>query len=297
MSWRSALVVVVLGVVLLLGFGAPAEGQTLDRIVTRYQLESSTWLERMLPVAQATFALLAALELAVSGILWGLRRTSFDQILGAAIPKFLLLSFLFTLISAFPLFLPYITRGFEWAGQTASGSSAVNPTEVLDLGIEISTEVLHALPAISGYHVVGIVVTTVSALLILLAYAAIAAQLVLVLVETTIVLSGGILFLGFAGFRGTAGFADNFLNWSFHVGIKIFLLYLLVGVGVSISHTWASELATAASRDVFAAVEEVLGGAIVFLLLTWKIPHTVASHLSSGATFRLQDALRAGSEG
>lgn len=298
MSRRALWVITLIGGVgVVLLWPAPVSAQALDRIVNTYQVQSASWLQRMLPVAQATFALLAAIEFAISGLLWGLRRSSFDQILAAAIPKFLLLSFLFTLISAFPLFLPYISRGFEWAGQTASGESVVNPTEVLNLGIELSTQILHAIPGISGFHIVGMIVTAFASLVILLAYAAIAAQLVLVLVESYIVLSGGILFLGFAGFRGTATFADNYLNWAFHVGIKIFLLYLLVGVGVSISHSWVSELEVLIERDVFAAVEAVLGGALVFLVLVWKIPHTVASHLSSGATFRLQDALRGGHEG
>jgi len=272
----------------------PASAQVLDSIVTGYQGFAGVWLQRMLPIAQGTFALLAAIEFAISGLVWGLRRDGLDQILAEALKKFLLLSFLFALISAFPLFVPQITRGFETAGQRASGLTVVNPSEVFAIGTELASQILLSIGSLAGFHPVGSVVATVTALVVVIAFASIAAQLVLILVETTIVLSGGILFLGFAGFRGTATFADNYLTWSFHVGIKIFLLYLLVGVGSSISSTWSLLLPGAILTGGWQPLFEVLGGSLIFSLLVWRIPNTVASHLTQGASFRLHDALRGG---
>ncbi|HXU44465.1 MAG TPA: P-type conjugative transfer protein TrbL [Thermoanaerobaculia bacterium] len=287
---RIALAAGVLG----LATAAPASAQLLDAIVSSYQSSSGLWLQRMLPIAQGTFALLAAIELAISGLLWGLRRDSIDQILGEALKKFLLLSFLFALISAFPLFVPMITHGFEAAGQVASGQTVVNPSGVLAIGIELATQILLSVGSLSSFYPVGSTVASFTALIVVLAFASIAAQLVLVLVETTIVLSGGILFLGFAGFRGTASFADNYLTWSFHVGIKIFLLYLLVGVGSSVAATWAELLPATLLVNGWQPLFEVLGGALIFALLVWRIPTTVAAHLTQGASFRLHDALRGG---
>ena len=68
-------------------------------------------------------------------------------------------------------------------------------------------------------------------LVILFSYVSIAAQLVIVLVESFIVVSGGALCLGFAGNRVTADLADNYILYSFHVGIRVFFLYLLTAVG------------------------------------------------------------------
>src|SRR5260370_10141870 len=77
-----------------------------------------------------------------------------------------------------------------------------------------------------------------AALIIALAYVAIAAQLVLVLIESYVVLGGGVLFLGFSAFRGTAAFAENLIAYTFGVGIKVFLLYLIVGLGSQIAKSW-----------------------------------------------------------
>src|SRR6202035_2496260 len=78
----------------------------------------------------------------------------------------------------------------------------------------------------------------IAAFLVAMSYTAIAAQLVLVLVESYVVLGGGVLFLGFAAFRGTAGFAENLIAYTFGIGIKIFLLYLIVGLGTQIARGW-----------------------------------------------------------
>src|SRR2546426_12357578 len=79
------------------------------------------------------------------------------------------------------------------------------------------------------------VFAALAALIIALAYVVIAAQLALVLIESYIVLGGGVLFLGFAAFRGTAAFADNLIAYTFGVGVKVFLLYLIVGLGSQIA--------------------------------------------------------------
>jgi type IV secretory pathway TrbL component len=81
-------------------------------LVRDYQTAAGSWLERIVPVAERTFALLATLELAVSGLWWALGREGLDAAFAALLRKFVLLSFLFSLIYLFPLWVPAITRGF-----------------------------------------------------------------------------------------------------------------------------------------------------------------------------------------
>src|SRR5258708_18818630 len=70
-----------------------------------------------------------------------------------------------------------------------------------------------------------------SAFLLALCFMVVAAQLTLVIIESYIVLGAGGLFLGFAAFRGSASFAENLIAYAFDVGLKIFFLYLVVGIG------------------------------------------------------------------
>jgi type IV secretion system protein TrbL len=167
---------------------------------------------------------------------------------------------------------------------------------VLDLGITIASNMLLSLDAVGFLrNPTGNIVGAAAALLVIVAYAGIAAQLCLALVETYVVLTGGCLFLGFAAFRGTAGLAEGYILYAFQTGARIYLLYLLLGVGTALSREWAGlTFATggpAGTPPSLALHFQVLAGALVFCLLVWKVPSGVAARLTQGASLRLGEAL------
>ena len=219
---------------------------------------------------------------------------SADAILRGVVRKFLLLGLFYTLIAFFPAYVPYITYGFEQAGQRASGELAVSPSAVIDQGIYV-TAVLFDNVSTAGFlaHPAGTLLYPIVALLVLLAYISIAAQLVLALVESYFVVTSGMLFLGFAGFRGTASLADNYLLYSFQVGTKIFLLYMLVAVGGDFTEEWSRNLLDVQpfTGETLRPTFEVLGGSLIYAFLVWRIPGHVAGFLTHNAQFRLRDAL------
>jgi type IV secretion system protein TrbL len=292
----------LLGVALFLALPAAARAQftpdagILDGVVRAYQDTSASWLGLIQPLAQRTFAILAALELAVSGIFWAVGRDGLDAVAVALLRKFILLAILFSLLSLLPLWLPSLTAGFEAAGQAASGTTAVNPSQILALGSTIASRMLLSL-GVFGLLVnpVGVLVGTFTAYFVILAFCLIAAQLCLTLVETYLVISGGALFLGFAGFRGTAPLAEGYLAYAFQVGAKIYLLYLLLGVGTGLAQQWAMlDFSPGGNPGAPSLLNhfQVLCGAIVFCLLVWYIPRTIASRLVQGLSFHLAAALR-----
>lgn len=71
------------------------------------------------------------------------------------------------------------------------------------------------------------------------------------MVESFIVIGPGILFLGFAGSRWTKFFTERYLSYLASVGVKLFVLYLIMGVGMGMRSG-----ATPSSRALFADLEE-----------------------------------------
>ena len=109
-----------------------------------------------------------------------------------------------------------------------------------------------------------------TALVVVIAFAIIAAQLLVALVESFIVIGAGILFIGFSGSRWTKFFTERYLSYVASVGVKLFVLYLIMGVGVSIAARWVPVI----ERGGFSPIPffYVMGGSLVFLFLTWHIP-------------------------
>jgi P-type conjugative transfer protein TrbL len=267
----------------------------LDGIADQYRDASRLWRPRLVPIAQQLFMLLASIEFVVSGIIWTLRKDSLDDIAAKFLLKFTLVAFLLALITSFTFWIPPIVNGFAAAGERAIGAGGtVSPSGIIDIGRETSLSILAALD-------VGVMLTNpamaiygaFAALIVALSYTAIAAMLVLVLVESYVVLGGGVLFLGFAAFRGTAGFAENLIAYTFGVGIKIFLLYLIVGLGSQIARGWIPLIQSSTFFGPASPLFQVVGGAVIFAVLAIRVPNAVASRLSGGSSFGIANALRA----
>ena len=274
---------------------AQTQQPVLDGIANQYRDASRLWRPRLIPIAQQLFMLLASIEFAVSGLVWALRHDRLDDIAAKFLLKFTLTAFLLALITGFTFWIPPIVNGFAAAGERAIGSSGtVSPSGIIDIGRETSLSILSALD-------VGVMLTNpamaiygaIAAFVVALAYTAIAAQLVLVLVESYVVLGGGVLFLGFAAFRGTAGFAENLIAYTFGIGIKIFLLYLIVGLGSQMARSWIPLIQSSSFFGPASPLFQVVGGSLIFAVLAIRVPNSVAARLSGTSTFGIAHALRA----
>ena len=274
---------------------AQTQQPVLDGIANQYRDASRLWRPRLVPIAQQLFMLLASIEFAVSGLIWALRHDRLDDIAAKFLLKFTLTAFLLALITSFTFWIPPIVNGFAAAGERAIGDvGTVSPSGIIDIGRETSLSILGALdvgvmlsnPAMAVYG-------AIAAFVVALAYTAIAAQLVLVLVESYVVLGGGVLFLGFAAFRGTAGFAENLISYTFGIGIKIFLLYLIVGLGTQMARSWIPLIHSSSFFGPASPLLQIVGGSMIFAVLAIRVPNSVAARLSGTSSFGIAQALRA----
>ncbi|MGH7619640.1 MAG: P-type conjugative transfer protein TrbL [Gemmatimonadaceae bacterium] len=274
---------------------APADAPVLDAIRRTYQTAARGWLPRLIPIAQRLFIVLAGLEFAVSGAVWALRRESLDDLAAKFLLKFALIAFLLALITGCEYWIPPLVNGFAVAGERAIGSSTtVSPSDVIDVGRENSMLIMKSLhasailsdPAMAIY-------AALSAFVLALSFMAVAAQLTLVMIESYIVLGAGVLFLGFAAFRGTASFAENLIAYSLHVGVKIFFLYLVVGIGTELARSWPALIASSDFFGPASPLFQVVGGALIFAVLAIAVPTTVAARLAVRPSIGIAHALRA----
>jgi type IV secretion system protein TrbL len=109
------------------------------------------------------------------------------------------------------------------------------------------------------------------------------------LVESFIVIGAGVLFLGFAGSRWTKFFTERYLSYIASIGVKLFVLYLIMGVGMGIAARWMPVL----ERGGFSPIPffYVMGGSLVFVFLTWHIPSVAGSMMAGAVSLSLADAV------
>jgi type IV secretion system protein TrbL len=125
-----------------------------------------------------------------------------------------------------------------------------------------------------------VLTSMICALGVVLAFAIIAGQLLITLVESYIVIGAGVFMLGFTGSRWTLVFGEKYVGYAVSIGIKLFMLELIVGLGFDLGQQWGSLFANGiAPPETYI---EVVGAALVFGFLAWQIPSLAAS-LMNGA--------------
>jgi type IV secretion system protein TrbL len=223
--------------------------------------------------------------------LYALRRDALDQIAAKFLLKFIVLSLVLMLITSAGYWLPPIVNGLASAGQTgAGGVTQLGPSGIVDLGIHIAFGLIDTtgLP-LSFASLEAALFAFASRVVITLAFITVAVTVILTWVEAYVALAGGVLFLGFGGMRATAQFAENYLTFLFYIGARLFLLYLLLGIGVSTIETQIASMPPAMTPT---QMGELLAMSLIFAVITLRVPMSMASRIASSSSFGIAHALK-----
>jgi type IV secretion system protein TrbL len=211
--------------------------------------------------------------------------------------KSLAFGFLYALIVNAPMWFSAIIQGFQQIGGQAAGIPDLSPSTVFNNGLAMFQTIYRGFGSLGWFHLtIASLIALVAGLIMFLSFALIAGQMLLALSEAYIGVGGGVLILGFSGSRWTIKFAEGFLGWIVGVGIKLFFLYLLVGVGMTIIAGWNAALTGWTVADPTLPLT-IAGGALIFMLLAWTIPNTAASVVGGAVSLNLSHAFEAAMAG
>jgi type IV secretion system protein TrbL len=262
----------------------------LNDIVRDYEAISTSWFSALGPIATRIFWILVAIQLTWSAIWWVIDREDGLAVVSSLLRQVVAIGFFYALLLNGGTWVPAVHQGFSQAGATASGLSDLSPTGVFDQGLALANKILNAtadLGLLDGFF--ASLVAGITAIVVVIAFAVIAAQLLVALVESFIVIGAGVLFLGFSGSRWTKFFTERYLSYIASIGVKLFVLYLIMGVGMGIAARWMPVL----ERGGFSPIPffYVMGGSLVFVFLTWHIPSVAGSMMAGAVSLSLADAV------
>ncbi len=269
----------------------------LDNIAQTFQWAGQRYMAIMQPFAEKIFLGLVLIEIIITCIHFLLDQDEPTRLLAEFVKKSLALGFLYALIVNAPFWFMAIIHGFEEVGGTAAGIPSLSPSTVFDNGLAMFQTIYRGFGSLGWFHLtIASLIALAAGLIMFLSFALIAGQMLLALSEAYVGIGGGVLLLGFSGSRWTIKFAEGFLGWIAGVGIKLFFLYLLVGVGMTITAGWNAALTGWTVADPTLPLT-IAGGAIIFMLLAWTIPNTAASIVGGGVALNLNHAFEAAMAG
>lgn len=269
----------------------------LDQVALDYQLASRMWVGRVLDATTSLFYWLALLEFTIAGIMYMIASPQArEEKAGRFLIKIMLISFVYMLITQSDYWIVRLVNSFAAVGEYAVGR-IMSPSEIVEYGTTLSGAVLRSVDVVGMLQNPPIVIyMSLTAFAVLVCYILIAAQVVLTLVQSYILLSCGIFFLAFGAFRATASLAENFLLSCIHIGIKLMLLYFVVGLGEPLTRRWAQLLRDDRFLTLdFSPILQVLAGVMILAFIVWYVPNKIASQITSGASLGLAAAIRGAS--
>jgi len=262
----------------------------LDNIGQTFQWAGQRYMAIMQPFAEKIFLGLVLIELIITCVHFLADQDEPTRLLAHLVKKSLALGFLYAMIVNAPIWFSAIIQGFQQIGGQAAGIPDLSPSTVFTNGLAMFQTIYRGFGSFGWFHVtIASLIALVAGLIMFLSFALIAGQMLLALSEAYVGLGGGVLLLGFSGSRWTIKFAEGFLGWIAGVGVKLLFLYLLVGVGMTITAGWNAALTGWTVADPTLPLT-IAGGALIFMLLTWRIPDTAASIVGGSVSLNLSHA-------
>src|SRR5579859_3437746 len=217
----------------------------LNQLVQDFQSHAAAWQGVLRADAIDLFWLLVAIDFVFMAIRLIFRGADFAEWLGEFVQQILFIGFFYALLTNSVTWATDIVNSLRQAANQASaaGGGMVNlhPADVLGIGVNIGQQALQQMSVLRPGAAVGLAIAGV---VIICCFALIAAWMILALVESYIVISAGVLFMGFGGSRWTKDIAITVIRYALSVGAKLFVMQLLVGIGESMLQSWLAGFTT-----------------------------------------------------
>lgn len=231
------------------------------------------------------FSLMIALVVALTGVQWAL--SPGRELLAAAFGKILLIGAFAYLINDWQALAETFQAGFIDLG-LAAGGGAMSRSEFLNPGAVLQTgwEIVRALgetpapvvnPIDVGGNLVDALILGLSMIGIMLAFAILALQIIVTLIEFKIVTLGGFILLPFGIWSKSAFLAERPLGYVVAAGLKV----LALAIVVSLASTIFEELQPTQNPDLYEALA-ILCASLLLAMLAIFIPSLAAALVTGG---------------
>ena len=267
---RSKTIILVGAALVLYSTGAAAQLTNqgmLDQVVNQFATRASSWQTVVMNAATWLFWTLGTISLVWTGGMMVLRKADIGEFFAEFVRFILFFGFFLWLLRNGPTFASSIIQSLQQLGEQASGTSSVTPSGIVDIGFMIWKQ---AITNLSIWSPVDSFVGTLMSAAIMLLLAAVAVNMLLILVSAWILMYAGIFFLGFGGSRWTSDMAINHYKTVLGVAVQLFAMVLLVGIGNDLLTGFYAQMNTGTLN--FQELGVMLVFCFALLMLVNKVP-------------------------
>lgn len=302
---------------------ALAQGM-LDTVVNSAAGASSGWMQQSLEFAKTLFFGLAGIEFAWAAVQLTLQKGELSDLAVGLLMKIITISFFSMVLISAPDWIPKIINSFKDAGTAVGNSSygttgstnmqtcasgTLSPSAVLDQGVCVSSKLTTAslermgvedgspdlLDVLSNFF--PMMILGLSSIVTLIGFVVLAIQLTITLIESFIVIGGGVLMLGFMGSRWTMNYGERFFGYAMSIGVKLFTLYLIIALGESFVNSLVNYIGQNIAENGTVSISTLLGtagGSLAYGAIGYLVPGLAGSMLNGSPSLSMSNVGQAG---
>ena len=258
----------------------------LDKIEGGFSGKAAAWGSIVRIYANRLFWLLAVIDFSFMCATFVLDRKEIEDLFSSLVRKIMTLGFFWFVLKTSNDWIPQILGSFIKIGKEASGATATTPDSIAVTGYDSAMAAFQAMSELGITEKIGAVMpTVVMALLIFMAFLWVAVQLLVATIETSIAVGAGIILLGFGGSKWTTDMASKYMQYSIATGLKLMLLYLIVGMG----QTLFDDIHIVGGDKYLESVMVATGSALTYAFLATKIPAMAGAMMSGSPSLSAGD--------
>lgn len=253
------------------------QDNTLDTIILAFKNQASAWEPIIYNLTLSLFWGLVIISFTWTFIQMVLKDgVGLVDVVAELTRRVLLIGFSIWMMDNAPDLARTLIKSFTEIGTRISGGSVdFSPSNVLELGMNIMSI---AWDSTSVTDIGGMLMMFFVSLIIMVCFAIMAMEMTVLIVSGFIIVSGGIVAMGFLGSDWTRDNAINYFTAVLGVAFKMFVMQLVFVMGYSFVETWGSAINSHSTDTDYLSM---VGICIVFAGLMREIPQ-MASSLASG---------------
>ncbi|PWF55372.1 P-type conjugative transfer protein TrbL [Massilia glaciei] len=250
----------------------------LDNVLQRYSNVASNWGTLITTRATWLFWLLSIISMIWTFGFMALRKADLGELFSEFIRFTIFTGFFWWLLLNGPRFATDIMMSLRMIAAQASGlPSVLAPSGIVDIGFDIFYKVVDISTV---WQPMESLFGMLLSMAILIVFALIGVNMLLLLVSGWIFAYAGVFILGFGGSRWTSEMAIGYFKSILNIGLQLMTMILLVGVGKSFVDQYYASMSAGMPLKELAVMAVV---AAVLLALVAKVPPQIGA-LAGGTT-------------
>src|ERR1700687_3827498 len=220
---------------------------TFNDIATQFYNAGAHYSAAVQPYAIKLFFALLLVDILVTWIQFTAEgQLDAAHFLGRLIKHILSGGFVYLMIVNAFSWMNAVLKSFSAIGASVTGLPALNPQRVLKIGVNTAGIIFNSPGNTSMMtNFEQAIVQSIAAFIVLLAFVVTAAMLLLTLIESYLVVGGGVILLGLGANRFTAPAAEGYFGYVIRIGVRLLFFYLALAVGVQMATQWSAALVAA----------------------------------------------------